>query len=41
MKKVKVQSNGWTDKVYYVTRFGTILGLMMMFFPFVSVLPVP
>ena len=33
MKKSKVQSNGWTDKVYYVTRFGTILGLMMMFFP--------
>ena len=33
MKKTKVQGNGWTDKVYYVTRFGTILGLMMMFFP--------
>ncbi|MBO5353519.1 MAG: sugar ABC transporter permease [Lachnospiraceae bacterium] len=33
MKKVKVQSNGWTDKVYYVTRLGTILGLVMMFFP--------
>ncbi len=33
MKKVKVQSNGWTDKVYYVTRIGTILGLIMMFFP--------
>ncbi len=33
MKKAKVQSNGWTDKVYYVTRFGTILGFMMMFFP--------
>ncbi len=33
MKKVKVQSNGWTDKVYYVTRLGTILGLIMMFFP--------
>ena len=33
MKKSKVQSNGWTDKVYYVTRFGTILGLIMMFFP--------
>jgi len=33
MKKTKVHSNGWTDKVYYVTRLGTILGLMMMFFP--------
>ena len=33
MKNSKVQSNGWTDKVYYVTRLGTILGLMMMFFP--------
>jgi len=33
MKKVKDQCNGWTDKVYYVTRFGTVLGLMMMFFP--------
>ena len=33
MKKIKVQSNGWTDKVYYVTRLGTILGLVMMFFP--------
>ena len=33
MKKAKVQSNGWTDKLYYITRLGTILGCIMMFFP--------
>ncbi len=27
------KSNGWTDKVYYVTRLSTVLGLVMMFFP--------
>lgn len=33
MNNAKVQSNGWTDKVYYVTRISAILGLIMMFFP--------
>ena len=33
MKKAKVQGNGWTDKLYYITRLGTILGCIMMFFP--------
>ncbi|MBE5951366.1 MAG: sugar ABC transporter permease [Lachnospiraceae bacterium] len=33
MKKIKRQSNGWTDRVYYITRIGTLLALVMMFFP--------
>ena len=33
MKKIIKQNNGWTDKVYYITRTGTLLALVMMFFP--------
>lgn len=37
MKKVtERKTNGWTDRVYYLTRLGALFGLVLMFFPAVN-----